>query len=73
MIEEITTVREWGGSWGATISKEKLKKAHFHPGDRIRILILPKKPPLKGMFGSIQTAHPIEKILSDTNREAWDE
>ncbi len=73
MIEIETTIREWGGSMGATLDKEKLKKANYKAGDKIRILILPKSKPLKGTFGVLKTNRPVDELLKESDREGWND
>lgn len=73
MIEIETTVREWGGSFGAALPKDKLKKAHYKLGDKIKLLILPKENPLKGTFGILKFSKPVDELLKEVDREAWDD
>lgn len=69
MIEVETTVREWGGSQGITLPKDELKKAHIKPGDKIRILILPKKNPLKETAGTLTRRRPMAELHKEVNEE----
>lgn len=72
MLELKTRVREWGGSWGTTLPKDQLQKEHIKPGDEIRMLIIPKKNPLKGTFGILKFSRPVKEILHEVDKEAWD-
>jgi hypothetical protein len=73
VVEVKTKIRKWGGSWGGTLPKKQLEAAHYKPGDFIRLLILPKECPLKGMFGIMKFSKPVKEILKEVDKEGWDE
>lgn len=51
MIECETITREWGNSIGVVLPKEVVEKEHLKKDEKIRILILKQKNPLKKTFG----------------------
>ena len=73
MVELAAQVREWGRSIGVVIPKEIATKAHLNAGDRIRLLIMKQKNPLKETFGMLKFKRSTEEILKETDKEAWDE
>lgn len=70
-IEIKAKIREWGGSWGATLSKEELQKAHLKPGDDIRLLIFPNTNPLKESFGQLKSKKSTAELMRELDREMW--
>ena len=73
MVELAAQVREWGRSIGVVIPKEIATKAHLNAGDRIRLLIMKQKNPLKETFGMLKFKRSTEEILKETDKVAWDE
>jgi len=73
MVEITAQVREWGRSIGVVIPKEAASKAHLNAGDRIRLLIMKNKNPLKETFGILKFKRSTEEILREVDKEAWNE
>ncbi len=73
MIELKAKIRQWGGSWGTTLSKEELQRAHYKPGDDIRLLILPKNNPVKESFGKLKLKKPTAQLMRELDQEMWHE
>ncbi len=73
MVEITSQVRQWGRSVGIVIPKEEAERAHIKTGDKVRLLIMGKKNPVNETFGILKLKRPTEKILSEIDREGWDE
>jgi hypothetical protein len=69
MIELKAKIRAWGGSWGATLSKEELQRAHYKPGDDIRLLVVPKSNPIKESFGKLKLKRPVAQLMKEIDEE----
>lgn len=55
------------------IPKEQAEKAHLKPGDKVELIILKKKNPIKETFGTFKFSRPIEEIMREADKESWDE
>ncbi len=72
-IEIKAKIREWGGSWGIVLSKEKLQKAHLQPGDEVDALIRPVKGgTVKDLWGLDTQLRPAAELLKEVDEEGWD-
>jgi antitoxin component of MazEF toxin-antitoxin module len=72
-IEVKGKIREWGGSWGIVLSKEKLQKEHFQPGDEVNVLILPRKGMLEDLWGKDKSLRPTAELMKEVDEEGWDD
>jgi antitoxin component of MazEF toxin-antitoxin module len=73
MIEIESKLREWGRSIGVVIPKEKIKEENLKEGDKVKILILKEKNPIKETFGIAKLKRSTEEMLKESDEECWDE
>ena len=72
MAELTAQIREWGRSIGIVIPKDFALKSNLKSGDKIKLLILKNKNPLKETFGIAKFSRPTSKILNEVDKEGWD-
>lgn len=73
MLEVESKVRKWGRSLGVVLPKEKVKEEGIDKDDTITILISKKRNTLKETFGTLKLKKSTDKILRESDEEAWDE
>ena len=73
MLEMESTLREWGRSIGVVIPREKIKEENLNEGDKVKILILKERNPVKQTFGIAKLKKTTKKMLEESDKELWDE
>lgn len=75
MLEVETKVRRWGRSLGIVIPKGILKGEGIKADDTVKIIVTKKKRgnALEKTFGSVKFSKPTAEILSEGDKESWDE
>ena len=66
-------LRRWGRSFGIVIPMEIIKRESLGENDKIDILIIKKKNPLKKHFGTFKFRRSTEEMLKEGDKESWDE
>ena len=70
-----TTVRQWGRSLGVVIPRPAITEEHIEVGDTIQVIIMKKSKTFAELFGAAKIPKQVstEKLLKETDKEAWDE
>ena len=73
MIEFESKLKRWGRSFGIIVPMEKLRKTGIGKNETVEVILNKKKNPLKKHFGTFKFNRPIKEILSEGDKESWDE
>ena len=73
MIEFESRLRRWGRSFGIIVPMEKLKRESFGENEKVNVMVIKKKNPLKKHFGSFKFKRTTREILDEGDRESWNE
>ena len=74
MIEVKSRLQKWGNSFGIVVPVKLVKEKMIKEGEEVTALILPKeKTNLKKIFGGHKFSKSVEQIMSETDKELYNE
>jgi hypothetical protein len=73
MISVEAQVREWGRSLGVVLPKEIVAKEGISKDDKVSIIIGRRSDALRKTFGTLKFSKSTERLLHESDKEAWDE
>ena len=73
MIEVESKLRRWGRSIGLVVPKKIVETEKLKEGDSVKLVLAKKSNVLKEVFGTLRFKRSTDEILSESDKEAWDE